>query len=151
MLKKGDKARFIEAYKQDGNKLKVYPGNSGTGWLLVYFYPADNTPGCTEQACSLRDAWSDLQAAGVQVIGVSADGWESHKQFAREHDLSFPLVEDPNNKIAQSYGVTVGGEGRNERVSFLINPEGRVAQVYTGINTKTHGQDVLKDVRALQA
>lgn len=118
-------------------------------WLLLYFYPKDDTPGCTKQACNLRDHLEELQQAGIAVVGVSADDDVSHQRFAEKHGLTFPLLADPARDILTAYGVW--GEktmyGRKvtgtTRTSFLIDPEGVVRHVFKRPKTGEHAQEVL--------
>lgn len=114
-------------------------------WVVLYFYPKDNTPGCTTQACDLRDSLSSLDAT---VIGVSADDLDSHEKFKADHGLNFPLVTDEGSELAKSYGAygkkTVFG---NEitgiiRSTFIIDPEGKVAEALYNVNAKGHAQKV---------
>ncbi len=111
---------------------------------VVYFYPKDNTPGCTTEACAFRDVWSKYEEAGVQIIGVSADSIESHKAFAAEHELPFPLVSDPELRWAKAFGVS-STAGFISRVSFLIGRDGRVAKVYPDVDPGIHADEVLRD------
>lgn len=116
--------------------------------VLVYFYPKDGTPGCTAEACAIRDTWDQFTAARVIVIGVSGDDAESHRAFAEQNDLPFALVADTDLSWASAFGVGTLG-GFTERVSFLIDAEGRVAKVYPGVDPAVHAEQVLADVAAL--
>lgn len=111
---------------------------------LIYFYPADATPGCTKEACAFRDIWSDYEAAGVMVIGVSTQDLDSHREFAKEHELPFPLVADVDQSWAKGFGVAVRG-GYAQRVSFLLDREGKIAKVYPGVDPGVHAREVLAD------
>jgi peroxiredoxin Q/BCP len=115
---------------------------------VVYFYPADDTPGCTKEACAFRDIWSEYQAAGVLVIGVSTQDLESHQTFAKQHELPFPLVADTDETWAKSFGVSLRA-GYAERVSFLIDASGKVAKVYPGVDPGVHAREVLDDAARL--
>lgn len=134
-------------------RLRDYRGQ----YVLLYFYPKDMTPGCTVEATGFRDALNDLRAAGVQVLGVSADTCQSHKKFARSHQLNFPLLADTEQHVVKAYGVWTEKSlfGRKyfgiQRDSFLIDPAGRVVQQYEKVRPDSHPADVLKDVQALTA
>ncbi len=118
--------------------------------VALYFYPKDDTPGCTRQACSLRDGYAELQKAGVVVIGVSSDDAASHSRFAEKHDLSFPLVVDEDNAIATAYGIY--GErtlyGRKvigvQRTTFLIDEQGMIADVVKRPKVDEHSGEILR-------
>ena len=117
--------------------------------VLVYFYPKDGTPGCTEEACAIRDRWNDFEAAGVRVIGVSAQDAATHAAFAKEERLPFPLVADTDLAWARAFGVG-SFLGMTSRVSFLIDREGRVAKVYPDVVPAQHAAEVLADTAALR-
>ena len=117
--------------------------------VIVYFYPKDDTPGCTKEACSFRDTFDALSNAGVTVLGISPDSGESHNKFIEKFNLNFQLLSDPDKSTAQNYGawgeknmygkIVVG----MKRMSFLVNPEGTVQHVWSKVKTESHGQDVL--------
>ena len=117
--------------------------------VIVYFYPKDDTPGCTKEACSFRDTFDVLSDAGVTVLGISPDSIESHNKFIEKFNLNFQLLSDPAKSTAKNYGawgeknmygkIVVG----MKRMSFLINPEGTVQHVWSKVKTESHGQDVL--------
>ncbi|NUO53828.1 MAG: peroxiredoxin [Polyangiaceae bacterium] len=115
--------------------------------VVVFFYPKDGTPGCTKEACAFRDAWDKYQAAGVQVLGVSADDVKSKEQFAKEQSLPFPILADPEHKWSTAFGVSTK-LGMMERVSFLIAPDGKIAKVYPDVDPAIHATTVLADVGA---
>lgn len=123
-------------------------------WLVLYFYPQDNTPGCTIEACSLRDARDDIAALGAQVVGVSRDDPASHETFKQKHSLNFTLLCDPSITAHQAYGAwgkkMFGQEGAL-RKTFLIDPEGIVQKVYGRVDPLKHGNRVVKDLKALQS
>ncbi len=126
-------------------------------WLLLYFYPKDDTPGCTKQACNLRDNLAVLEAENIAVVGVSGDDVASHERFAAKYDLPFPLLADPDRTVLEAYGVW--GEknfyGKKlvglKRTSFLIDPEGVVRHVFKRPKTGAHAQEVLAKRDALAA
>ena len=117
--------------------------------VVVYFYPKDDTPGCTKEACSFRDSFDSLTDAGVTILGISPDSIESHNKFIEKFDLNFQLLSDRDKSIAKSYGawgeknmygkIVIG----MKRMSFLINPEGTVQHIWTKVKTESHGKDVL--------
>jgi thioredoxin-dependent peroxiredoxin len=117
--------------------------------VVLYFYPKDDTPGCTLQACEIRDAWSDFEARGAVVLGVSPDSAASHERFRSKYDLPFTLLADPEHQVADRYGVwvekTYGDKTYmgNERSTFVIDSDGRVASVLREVKPAEHAQDVL--------
>jgi thioredoxin-dependent peroxiredoxin len=117
--------------------------------VLLYFYPKDDTPGCTTEACAFRDAWGELQARGVVVLGVSRDDAKSHQKFAEKYSLPFPLLSDEGGAVAQRYGVWVEKSmyGKSymtmARTSFLILPDGTVGHVWEKVNPDGHAAEVL--------
>ncbi len=113
--------------------------------VVVYFYPKDETPGCTTEACSFRDAWNDLSKKGVVLIGVSGDTDESHKAFAEHHKLPFLLVSDPDGKIAALFGVPFH-VGFAKRQSFVIGPDGNVKKIYREVDVTKHAAEIAADV-----
>jgi len=124
--------------------------------VVLYFYPKDDTPGCTAEACSFRDNESQLTAANAVVLGVSTDSVESHNGFRGKHSLKFPLLADETADVAKMYGVWKEKNlyGRRTwgvaRTTFLIGADGRVKKIYKKVSTDTHGADVLADLRALK-
>lgn len=136
--KVGDKAPLVEGKGQDGKSWKLSEA-LGEKVVLLYFYPKDNTPGCTKQACGFRDQIADLKKDKVEVIGVSFDSSESHQKFAQKYNLNFPLLADTDGKIADAYGVR-REEGKNiaRRVSFLIGKDGKIAHVTDSGNADVH-------------
>src|SRR5437588_6607902 len=115
--KVGDKAPLIEGKDQDGKTWKL-ADVVGKKVVLLYFYPKDDTPGCTKEACGFRDQMADLKKENVEVIGVSFDSAESHQKFISNHNLNFPLLADTDGKIADAYGVRMTGKNMARRVSF---------------------------------
>lgn len=147
----GDAAPAFELKDQEGkaHRLGDYRGR----WVVLYFYPKDNTPGCTTEACHFRDDILDLKALDAQVLGVSLDDTASHAAFAKKHGLPFPLLSDPHGEVAQRYGA-LGGFGPvryAKRHSFIIDPEGRIAKVYRKVSPKAHSAQVIEDVEALRS
>jgi len=134
---------------QDTKKhcLKDYAGS----WLLLYFYPKDDTPGCTQEACAIRDSWAEFKKKKIVVLGVSADADISHQKFQKKYKLPFPLLVDTEKKVIRLFGVE--GEksmfGKKylgiKRESFLINPEGKIVKHYEKVKPLIHAEQVLKD------
>ncbi|TSA17571.1 MAG: peroxiredoxin [Betaproteobacteria bacterium] len=118
-------------------------------WVVLYFYPKDDTPGCTEEACSFRDDIFKLSQLGAQVVGVSLDDSASHAQFAKKFSLPFPLLADPSGVVTRSYGALPEGSRYARRYTFLIDPAGKVAKVYTSVETSRHSVEVIDDLKRL--
>ena len=135
--KVGDKAPAFEAKDQDGKTVKL-SDFAGKQVVLLYFYPKDQTPGCTKEACGFRDQISDLKKENVEVIGVSFDSPESHQKFISKFSLNFPLLADTDGKIADAYGVRMSGRNMARRVSFLIGLDGKIAHVTDSPNAEMH-------------
>lgn len=136
----------------EGNtvSLKDFAGK----WLVLYFYPKDDTPGCTVEACSLRDAHTDITALGAHVVGVSKDDAPSHAKFQAKHSLNFTLLSDPDAITIEAYGCwgkkMFGQEGILRR-TFIINPQGTVVKVYGRVTPVGHGEQIIADLKKLQA
>ena len=148
MPDKGQQAPDFQGQTQSSERIKLddYRGQK----VALYFYPKDDTPGCTKQACNLRDEYSRLQEAGVAVIGVSADDVESHQAFAEKYSLPFPLIADTDREILEAYGVW---DERNlygrkfmgiKRTTFLIDEDGTIVHVFKRPKVTEHGQEVLE-------
>lgn len=122
-------------------------------WLVLYFYPADDTPGCTIEACSLRDARDEIAALGAQIIGISRDNPSQHETFKQKHSLNFTLLCDPDvttHKAYGAYGKKMFGHEGVLRKTFLIDPEGMVRKVYGRVVPVGHGEKIIADLTALQ-
>ena len=150
MITEGQKAPTFTLPDQDGNihSLSDYKGKK----VLLYFYPKDDTPGCTTEACNFRDSYEDFQTRGLVILGVSADSVEKHKKFADKYNLPFPLLSDEDHEVCEAYGVW--GEknfmGRKymgiSRSSFLIDEEGNIEKVYEKVKPKEHAGEVMGDI-----
>ncbi len=148
----GSAAPDFKLQDQNGkwHELKNYRGK----WVALYFYPKDQTSGCTTQACEFRDNVFAFRDADAVILGVSVDDVESHKEFSEKHGLPFPLLADDKKAVARQYGVLKRFLGTSElarRDTFLIDPEGKVVRHYEDVNPKGHSQLVLKDIKELQA
>ena len=115
---------------------------------VLYFYPKDDTPGCTKEACAFRDRMGDYQQAGIRVYGVSLDSPESHRRFREKHSLNFPLLTDEGGEAAKALGV-LSDRGVAKRVTFLLDSGGQVAKAYPDVSPETHADEILKDARTL--
>ncbi len=148
--KPGDPAPDFSCHATDGSTIRLsdFRGKK----LVLYFYPMDDTPGCTAQACSLRDFNRDIAAKGAAILGVSAQDEASHQKFTSKYKLNFPLLADTDRNMAKAYGVAGKGlfsvaralTGMNERVTFIIDEKGRIAHVLDDPNCPNHGEEVLK-------
>ena len=148
--KPGDPAPDFDALTTDGKRvsLKDYRGRQ----LVMYFYPMDDTPGCTKQACSLRDHNAEIAAKGASVLGVSTQGEQSHQAFTKKYKLNFPLLADTDGKVGRAYGTLGGGglisklksaAGMADRVTFVIDEKGNIAHVIDKPNVASHAEEVL--------
>jgi thioredoxin-dependent peroxiredoxin len=149
MPKAGDLAPLIEGRDQDGKTWKL-ADLTGKKVVLLYFYPKDDTPGCTKEACGLRDRMSGLQKDNVQVIGVSFDSAESHLKFIAKHSLNFPLLADTDGKIADAYGTRKEDKNISRRVSFLIGLEGNIVHITDSPNAEIHLNEMKEAVAKLK-
>ncbi len=153
MLKPGDEAPAFRAPSQNGSLVSLADFRGQV--VVLYFYPKDDTPGCTKEACSFRDEHSALQSAGVTVLGVSTDSVRSHAKFAEKFNLPFPLLADVDKRIVQAYGVW--GEksfmGRKylgiQRTTFVIGGDGRIQAVFDKVKPVGHAREVLETIRGL--
>ena len=140
---------------QDGvtRTLEDYRGK----WVILYFYPKDDTPGCTTEACSFRDAFAEYAEKGITVLGVSADTPKSHKKFAAKYHLNFTLLSDPTRETVEAYDAWGPKKlfGREYdgiiRMTYVINPEGEIAKEYPKVTPEGHAGQILEDVAALSA
>jgi len=144
----GSPAPAFRAQDQDGiwRSLSDYRGKQA---VVLYFYPKDDTPGCTKEACSLRDGMGALLGAGAAVLGVSADDVTSHKAFAEKYHLPFPLLADPGRTLIDAYGVRMPVVGLARRITFIIDKEGIVRDVLKDVDTAGHDRQVLDRLAAI--
>jgi thioredoxin-dependent peroxiredoxin len=110
---------------------------------VLYFYPKDDTPGCTRQACGIRDAWGEFKKAGAEVFGISADTTDSHERFKSKYSLPFTLLADPEHQLGEPYGVGQEGKRSYERSTFVIDSDGNVAKIMRRVNPDRHADEVL--------
>jgi peroxiredoxin Q/BCP len=147
----GQPAPAFKLQDQDGkwHSLADYKGK----WVAIYFYPKDDTPGCTTQACSFRDNVFAYNKEGAVILGISVDDVASHKAFAAKHGLPFALLADADKSVAKTYGVlrNYGVMEVARRDTFLVDPQGRVAKHYESVKPDGHSQLVLDDIKALKA
>jgi peroxiredoxin Q/BCP len=148
--KVGDSAPVVEAQDQDGKSFKL-SDHVGKHLVLLYFYPKDETPGCTKQACGLRDRMAELEKDGVRVVGVSRDGAQSHQQFRAKHQLNFPLLVDTDGKLTELFGSAMEGKPMARRVSFLIGLDGKVAAVTDNRDFQVHLDEMKAAIAKLKA
>lgn len=147
LLAEGDEAPDFTAEAHDGTTIQL--GALRGAPVVLYFYPKDETPGCTAEAQAFRDELPAFEKIGARVIGVSLDSLESHRAFAENHDLNFPLVADPDGKIAASYGVDTS-RGYARRVTFVIDAAGKVSKLYPSVHVEGHADDVLAHLQAMK-
>lgn len=139
-LSVGTDAPAFTAKDTNGNTVSLSDFKGKT--VVLYFYPKDDTPGCTKQACSFRDAQPDYQNKDVVVLGVSADNESSHQAFTQKYNLNFPLLADTDHSLISAYDVDGGGYAK--RVTYVIDGNGKITHVDAAINTSTHASDVLQ-------
>jgi len=155
MLQTGDKAPDFTLLDQGGEQLTLSSLRGET--IVLYFYPRADTPGCTTQACGIRDRGPDYEAAGVRVIGISPDEPGALKKFAAKHDLGFTLLSDPDHAVANAYGAwgekSMYGKKYEGilRSSFIVDAEGKIARVFPKVQPKKHDELVLKALDELAA
>lgn len=152
MLKINTNAPEFSAQDQFG-KTQSLSGQKGK-WTVLYFYPKDDTPGCTKEACNFRDSHQVLQKMGVTILGVSNDSVESHKKFADKYHLNFSLLADPEKQIIEKYQAWevkkfMGKEFSGTlRITYLIDPKGMIKKVYEKVNPLFHAGEIIKDIKA---
>jgi peroxiredoxin Q/BCP len=147
-LAPGMKAPAFTAQDQDGKAVSL-ADFAGKKNVCLYFYPKDDTPGCTAEACSLRDGHGAIVAMGAVVLGVSADDTTSHAKFAAKFNLNFPILADPDKRIIKAYGVAMPVIGIAKRVTFIIDKAGIIRSIVSKVDTKEHDKQVLDLLKAL--
>jgi len=138
--------RLLDA-KQQSHQLSDYAGK----WLVLYFYPKDDTPGCTKEACHFRDDLAQLEKLGAKVVGMSVDDSSAHAEFAKKYNLPFPLLADTDGKVADAYGAltNLGIIKIAKRYTFLIDPQSNIAKIYLSVDTSRHSQEIIDDLQHL--
>ena len=147
-LKAGDKAPNFSLKDQNNltHTLSDYEGQ----WIILYFYPKDDTPGCTTQACDFRDAVKRIIASKAEVFGLSLDSVASHKLFAEKYNLPFSLLADETGEVSELYDSLSMFYKMAKRNTFIVDPKGNIAKIYLSVNPKTHSEMVLSDLSSLQ-
>lgn len=149
-LAPGMPAPVFELKDQDGKtqRLEDYRGR----WVVLYFYPKDDTPGCTKEACNFRDDLPKLRALNVQILGVSVDNTASHADFAKKYSLPFPLLSDDNGLVAKQYGslLSIGPMKFAKRHTFIVDSQGRIAKIYRDVKADEHSRQIMDDMKQLQ-
>jgi peroxiredoxin Q/BCP len=147
-VKAGDPAPDFDGPTSDGSRLglKDFVGKKN---VVLYFYPKDDTPGCTKEACSFRDNLDSVRKMGAEVIGVSLDSVESHKKFATKFNLPFPLISDKEKRIAQAYGVLRDTGTSANRVTFIIDKSGKIAKVFPKVDVTKHTEEVTEALKTI--
>ncbi len=140
MLRVASKAPDFESVDQDGNSFRLEDHRGS--WIVLYFYPKDETVGCTAEACAFRDSMEELTSLGVKVVGVSTQSSRSHRSFAERHDLNFTLLADEEKGVSRLYDA-LGILGLSRRITYIIDPEGQIADVYRSeVRPKSHVEHV---------
>ena len=149
-LMEGDIAPEFQLKDQNGTmrELKTYRGR----WLVLYFYPRDETPGCTREACNFRDTFLKIQSLNAEVVGISVDDTDSHARFANRHHLPFPLLADTDGRTAATYGalLKLGPLRFARRHTFILTPQGRVGKIFRQVNPDHHAAEIGAALAALQ-
>ena len=147
--KEGDKAPLVEGKDQSGHEWKLSDA-LGKKIVLLYFYPKDDTPGCTKEACGFRDRMAELNNDKVELVGVSFDNSESHQKFVSKYNLNFPLLADTDGKIAEAYGAKLPDKNMARRVSFLIGRDGKIAHITDNRDAAVHLAEMKDAVEKLK-
>ena len=146
MVEEGKPAPDFELQSDGGETVKLSSLRGKP--VVLYFYPKDDTPGCTRQACGIRDAWGEFQRAGAEVFGISADSQASHERFKSKYSLPFTLLADPEHKLGEPYGVSQEGKSSYERSTFVIDADGNVAKIMRRVKPDGHADQVLAALSA---
>ncbi len=146
MLEENTIAPNFTLKNQDGKDVSLsdYAGK----WTLIYFYPKDDTPGCTKEACALRDNFPFYEDTGIEILGISKDSPASHTKFIQKYSLPFTLLSDSEGSVAKTYRAD--GMLGTKRISYLVSPNGTIAKSYPKVSPATHAQEVLEDLKKLQ-
>jgi thioredoxin-dependent peroxiredoxin len=147
MPQQGQQLPDVEFVTEGGEKLSA--GDLEGEKTILYFYPKDDTPGCTKEACAFRDRMPDYERADIRVYGVSLDSPESHRRFREKYNLNFPLLTDEGGRAADALGVLRESGKSANRVTFLLDSNGRIARVYPEVSPETHADEILEDAASL--
>jgi peroxiredoxin Q/BCP len=148
-IKTGETAPAFEGPTSDGSKLSL-KDFIGKKKVVLYFYPKDDTPGCTKEACSFRDNIKSLRELGAEIVGVSLDSVESHGKFTDKYHLPFPLISDKDKQVATAYGVLKDAGTSTSRVTFIIDKKGKIAKIFPKVDVTNHTEEVVAALKALQ-
>jgi thioredoxin-dependent peroxiredoxin len=143
----GQQLPNVEFITEGGERLSA--GDLSGQKTVLYFYPKDDTSGCTKEACAFRDRMGDYEQANIQVYGVSLDSPESHRRFREKYNLNFPLLTDEGGRAAEALGVLRENREKANRVTFLLDPGGRIARVYPEVSPEKHADEILEDAASL--
>jgi peroxiredoxin Q/BCP len=143
----GQRLPDVEFVTESGERLSA--GDLGGQKTVLYFYPKDDTPGCTKEACAFRDRMEDYREADIRVYGVSLDSPESHRRFREKYGLNFPLLTDEGGRASEALGVLREGGEKANRVTFLPDPGGTIVKVYPEVSPETHADEILEDAASL--
>ena len=144
MVEEGKQAPDFELETDSGETVKLSDLRGKP--VVLYFYPKDDTPGCTRQACGIRDAWGEFQRAGAVVFGISADSQASHERFKSKYELPFTLLADPDHELAEPYGVGQEGKSSYERSTFVIDADGKIEQAQYNVKATGHVAKLRRDL-----
>ena len=147
MPQKGQQLPGVKFITEGGERLAA--SDLGGQKTVLYFYPKDDTPGCTKEACAFRDRMGDYGEAGIQVYGVSLDSPESHRRFREKYNLNFPLLTDEGGRAAEALGVLREGGQKANRVTFLLDADTTIKEVYPEVSPETHADEILEDAASL--
>ena len=152
-LEVGNKAPSFNVASSEGKNFSL--AEAAGKWLVLYFYPKDDTPGCTTEACNFRDRLKDYQAVNALIYGVSVDGLDAHAKFIKKFHLPFPLLADTEKEMVEAYGVWKEKSmfGKKywgiERTTFLIDPKGKIAQIWSSVKVSNHHEEVLQAIKEM--
>lgn len=151
LLEIGNKAPDFSLSDQNNKKHSLLDYQDH--WLVLFFYPKDNTPGCTVEACHFRDDYKNIIALNTQLLGINTDSYESHSRFIDKQQLPFPLLSDSSGSVSQCYGTLfkLGPIKFCKRHSFIIDPQGNIAKIYRKVTPSEHSEQVMADLKYLQA
>ncbi len=147
-VKVGEQAPDFDGPTSDGSRLglKDFVGKKN---IVLYFYPKDDTPGCTREACSFRDNLQSVRKLGAEILGVSLDSIQSHDRFTKKYELPFPLISDKEKRIAKAYGVLKDAGLSTNRVTFIIDKNGKVAKIFPKVDVSKHTEEVVAALKEI--